>query len=358
LEYRLLNDCQHFKNQEALVMLLAFLLAFSFTFSSSASMQARNVIEGRVSTSDGRAISSARITLQNDAYSNVGSGYTDAAGRFRFVNISNGNYNVILEPGPGTPDFERQIQQVQAQAFNSRRSGGGEIFRVDFVIKPRASSNPALHNSGVDTNVIVFHQDIPENARKEYDHGIKQIEKGDVSSATQSLQKAIAIFPDYYDALELLGTQYVKRQDYNAAKPLLSKAVAINRDGWRGFYSLGIAQMETKEPSEGIKSLKRAAELNPGSPNVNMRLGMVLMQNAATRAEAIQSFEKVTRLAKDSVPPAFFYLGVLYGKSERYGEAAAALEHFLHIYPQAGEQDKLKQIIAQYRQKSKEQKIK
>jgi tetratricopeptide (TPR) repeat protein len=338
--------------------MLFFLFVFSIAFPSSASTQARNTIEGRVSTSDGRSISNARITLQNDSYSTVGSSYTDAAGRFRFMNISNGNYNVIIEPGPGTPDFERQLQRVQAQAFNSRRSGGGEVFRVDFVIKPRAPSNTVLHNSGVDPNVIVFHQDIPENARKEYDHGIKSIEKGDVNNALQSLQKAIAIFPNYYDALELLGTQYVKRQDYNAAKPLLIKAVVINRDGWRGFYSLGIAQMETKELSEGVKSLKRAAELNPESPNVNMRLGMVLMQNAETRAEAIQSFEKVTHLAKDSVPPAFFYLGVLYGKSERYGEAADALEHFLHIYPQAGEQDKLKQMIARYRQQSREQKKK
>lgn len=337
-------------------MLLAFLLAFSIAFPSSASLQARNTIDGRVSTSDGRSISNARITLQNDSYSNVGSSYTDAAGRFRFMNIANGNYNVILEPGPGTPDFERQSQWVQAQAFNSRRSGGGEVFRVDFVIKPRASSNPVLHNSGVDPNVIVFHQDIPENARKEYGRGIKQIEKGDVNSATQSLKKAIEIFPNYYDALELLGTQFVKSKDYNSAKPLLIKAVEINRDGWRGFYSLGIAQMETKEPSEGIKSLKRAAELNPESPNVNMRLGMAIAPYDSARAEAIHSFERVTQLAKDSVPLAYFYLGVLYGKSERYGEAADTLEHFLHIYPQAGEQDKLKQIIAQYRQKSKEQK--
>src|SRR5262249_1135068 len=147
----------------ALAMLLVFLLAFSFAFPPSASMQARNTIEGRVSTSDGRAVSNAQVTLQNDAYSPIGSAYTDAAGRFRFMNLISGNYTVVVEAGSGTVDFERQSQRVEARAFNERPGGGGgEVFRADFVVKPRNLSGPV----GSSSNALVFHQEIPENARK------------------------------------------------------------------------------------------------------------------------------------------------------------------------------------------------
>jgi len=335
-------------------MLFALLLAFSFTFSQPPSLQAHNTIEGRVTTADNRPVTNAQVTLQNEGYSPVGSALTDATGRFRFMNLRSGNYTVVVEPG--TNDFERQSQRVEAQAFNERRrGGGGEVFRVDFVVKPRRSPNPVDHRAGVDPNTVIFHQEIPENARKEYERGLKSVEKGDSNSATQALKRALDLFPDYYDALELLGTEYVKRKDYNAALPLLTKAVEINRDGWRGFYSLGIVQMETNQRAEGIKSLRRAVELNPDSANTNMRLGMALAPDGNSRAEAIQAFERVTKTAKEIVPEAYFYLGALYSKNGQYKEAAEALETFLKVYPQTPEKDNIRKMIEQLRQKAKEQ---
>lgn len=333
-------------------MLLFFLLVFSIAFPSSASMQARNTIEGRVTTSDGRAVSNAQVTLQNDAYSPVGSGYTDAAGRFRFFNLVSGNYVIVIEAGTGTVDFERQSQRVEARAFNERPGGGGgEVFRADFVVKPRNISGPV----GSSSNALVFHQDIPENAKKEFERGMKSFEKNDFNGAAQALKKAIEIFPDYYDALEVLGTEYVKHNDYNSALPLLEKAVAVNKDGWRGFYSLGIAQLEMKQRGEGIKSLKRAAELNPESPNVNMRLGMALAVDDDARAEAIQAFERVRKSAKDSIPNVYFYLGALYSRNNQYKEASDAWETFLKLYPQTPEKENIKKMIEQFRQKAKAQ---
>src|SRR5262249_20634295 len=160
--------------------------------------------------------------------------------------------------------------------------------------------------------------EVPEGARKEYERGLKSVEKGDLNGAAQALKKALEIFPDYYDALEVLGTEYVKHNDYNTALPLLEKAVGINKDGWRGFYSLGIAQLEMKQRDEGIKSLKRAVELNPDSANTNMRLGMALAPDDSVRAEAVRAFEKVTKTAKENIPEAYFYLGALYAKNNQY----------------------------------------
>jgi uncharacterized protein HemY len=66
----------------------------------------------------------------------------------------------------------------------------------------------------------------------------------------------------------------------------------------------------------------------------------------------VLAFERVTQIAKDAVPEAYFYLGSLYSKNNQNKEAADALEHFLRLDPQTGDKDKLKKVIEQLRQKA------
>jgi cytochrome c-type biogenesis protein CcmH/NrfG len=306
--------------------------------------QGRTTIEGRVTTSDGRPFPEIRVFLQNEVYSPVKTAYTDNSGRYRFDAIPAGVYYVQAEPG-GT-DYERVSQRVDAVGV-IRRGGtaSGELFHVDIVLKPRRVT-------GSDTKGVVFYQAVPDAAKKEYQNGVRSLETASVENATGSLKRALEIFPDYYDALELLGTEYVRRQEYQAALPLLTRAVGLNKNGWRGFYSLGIAQVESNKRSEAIQSLRRAVELNPTSPNTNMWLGIALAQGNDTRAEAIRALKKVTQLSKDGVPKVYFYLAALYMKDNQYREAADALESFLRADPAAGDQDKIKEKIKELRKKA------
>jgi tetratricopeptide (TPR) repeat protein len=272
-------------------------------------------------------------------------------GRFRFRNLRSGNYYILAEPGVN--DYERQTQRVEVRPFNERRGGGGEVFRVDIVMKAREAAKASKPNLSTATKGVIFYQSVPDVAKKEYLSAVKLLDKGSFDMAVASLNRAIGVFPDYYDALELLGNEYVKRNEYKSALPVLSRAVEINKDGWRGFYALGIAQYELNQREDGIRSLKRAVELNPDSANTNMWLGIALAQNSETRSEAIETLKKVTQLAGNSIPAAYFYLGGLYGKTNQYSEAAKAFEDFLKAAPEAGEREKIKQLIEEYRKKAK-----
>jgi tetratricopeptide (TPR) repeat protein len=313
-------------------------------------VQSRNTLEGRVTSSSGRPLSDIRIMLKNGSYSEIASGLTDGSGRFRFLNLDSGNYYVEVEPG--ATEYERQTARIAVIPFK-QLPGRGEIFRLDIVLSPRKSSNTLY---GPTSNAVVFHQDIPEVAKKEYEHGMKSLDRGAFDGAAQSFKKAIELFPDYYDALERLGTEYVVRDDAKSALPLLMRAVEINKDGWRGFYSLGIAHYKFNHQAESVKALHRAVELNPDSPNANMWLGMVLATDPAMRANAIQSLERAMKIAKEPLPgQAYYYLGGLYLKNGQYKEAADAFDTLLKLSPDIGEKDKIKQMITQLRQKAKEQ---
>src|SRR5205085_335122 len=146
-----------------------------------------------------------------------------------------------------------------------------------------------------------------------------------------SFKLALEAFSDYYDALEQLGNLYVEQRDYQSAEPVLTHALEVNKSGWRAHYALGIALYNLNRPGDAVVSLKRAIELNGDSANAYMWLGIVLAKNADSRTDAIKAFERVTQIAKDSVPQAYFYLGSLYSKNNQNKEAADALEHFLRL---------------------------
>jgi tetratricopeptide (TPR) repeat protein len=333
-------------------MLISLFFSIIFAISPLFAFQSVNSIEGRVTGPDNRPLQNVRVLLQDDSYAQIQMAYTDGAGRFRFQGIPRGIYNIQVEPGQY--NYDRQSARLDVNPISGRRagvagsSGGGEIFRQDFVLR---SSNPI--NPDRDPAGSVFAQAVPETARKEYANAVKSLDKSDFDVAAQSLKQAITLFPDYYDALELLGTEYVKHRDYQAALPVLSHAVEVNDKGWRGYYSLGVAYSELKQPAESVKALKRATELNPGSTNAYMRLGIELAKSAQSIPEAIVALKKVTQLAGNSIPEAYLYLGALYNKTNQYSEAAKAFEDFLKAAPDAGEKEKIKQIIKDMREKAK-----
>ena len=337
-------------------MLITLFVSIAITvgqfFATAPPVQTRIEIEGRVMSSSGRPLSDMRVMLKSGSYSELASSLTDASGRFRFMNLGSGSYYIEVEPG--ATEYERQTVRIMAQPFREQ-AGHSEIFHQDIVLVPRRSNN-TLFGPINSSDAVVFRQDVPEAAKKEYEQAIKNFEKRSVDSAVQSLKRALELFPDYYDAMERLGSEYVSHDDAKSALPLLTRAVEINRDGWHAFYFLGIAQYKANHQGESVASLRRAVELKPDSPNTNMWLGMVLATDPSMLSNAIQSLEKAVKMAKDPLPgQAYYYLGGLYSKNKQYKEAAEAFEILLRVSPEIGDKDKIKNMIAQLRQKAKEQ---
>ena len=202
---------------------------------------------------------------------------------------------------------------------------------------------------GADT--VIFVQDVPRAAKEAYQQGEQSMKRNDLKTAELNLTHAVELFPDYYDALELLGSEYVKHDYFDAAAPLLAHAVEINKNAWHSFYGLGVSLIELGRRNEGLDALRRAEMLNPKSINVSMRLGLELAKDERYTDEAIRLLSNVTQMAGKRLPDAYLALASLRSKNKQYREAADALDEYLRASPTNEQRDDIKRKIQDLRQK-------
>jgi tetratricopeptide (TPR) repeat protein len=297
----------------------------------------------------------------SETYSQLAMDYTDGSGRYRFKNLSSGSYYIQVDPA-GT-EYERQMQRIDVNPLDLSGRGGAEAFHVDFALKP-----PKPGGSGAKANLkgVAFYQPVPEAAKAQYEKGVKAIDAGKDDESVAALKEAIAAYPDYYDALTLLGTEYVNHQDFESAVPILKHAVEVNKKGAPAFYALGVALIGAGQREDGINALKSAVAFNPDSVNANMRLGLELANDEQKHSkagddtqakldctEAIKALKNVTRVAGKDEPRAYILLARLYSKYGQYKEAADALDGYLKADSKSDQRDAIQKKAEEFRQKAK-----
>ena len=334
---------------------ISFALALTFGMILPGGLiQGRNSIEGRITTPENKSLDNVRVFLLNDSYGQRAQTYTNGSGRYQFSGLGPGNYYVQVEPA-GT-GYERQTQRVEVNPYDPLGSGGSEIFRLDIVLQPEKSRQSGNMNGDAPPGAVnvIFVQNIPPAAREAFNLGAESLKKDDLKTAEVQLIQAIKLFPDYYDALELLGTEYVKHAFYDSAVPLLAHSVEVNRNAWHSYYGLGVSLLELGKRQEGIEALRHAVSLNPKSINAAMRLGLELAKEDQYTDEAIKLFSNVTQMAGKQLPEAYLALASLHSKNKQYREAAKALEDYLHTSPTAAQRENIKHKIEELRQKEKQ----
>ena len=171
-----------------------------------------------------------------------------------------------------------------------------------------------------------------------------------------SLKKALEIFPNYYLALDRLGTEYAARGGqsrgiFEAAQVLLRRALEINPRSFSSAFGLGLSQHHLGHVDQAVESFERAVRLYDKSVNAHLWLGVALKKaGRLTQAEA--ALKRADRLGEGKVAEAHMRLAEIYSEQKRYAEAAAELELFLKHQKDARDAEKIRQLIAQLRAKA------
>ena len=300
-----------------------------------------NTISGHVSNDQRMPLADLRVELLNEVDSVIRTVKTDGSGLFVFRKLSDGTFQVRVQTS-GT-NYVSQTKRVDL----ARPHGFGAAFEeLDFVL---ATNNKAGNTTKPG---VVFVQEVPESARKQFQKASDLVVKSNRrQEALVALKSAIELFPQYFDALEMLGTEQVKDREYEAAIPALTKALQINSRAYASAFALGVAQYNLKQLEPAIESFRRAVLLNEKSINANLWLGIALRQTSRPD-EAEPYLKRADVLADSKLPDAHWQLALLYNQLKRYKEAADELETFLKVQPDTRDVELIKKLIQRFRQQS------
>jgi hypothetical protein len=308
-----------------------------------------NSIGGHVFGVDRRPLRDIHVELLDDLSRTLTRTRTDSSGRYTFFGLSSGRFKVRVMP-LGT-DYEEQEQEVEIVTF-TRTIGEPRVLGVsreqkDFYLRPR-------RGTGLDSALgAVFVQEVPGPAKKLYDAALEDLEHKRTKEAYASLKAALEIFPNYFDALERLGTEYVKAGHYDAAEVLLTLALKVNPRAFRSHHGLALAMYARQRYPEALTSVEKAIEIYAFAPE-SLLLSGALLRQARRYPEAEKRLLKANELGGGLVPDVHWELALLYGNGlARYKEAAKELKLYLKARPDHKDTENIRKLIAEFEEKAK-----
>jgi tetratricopeptide (TPR) repeat protein len=312
--------------------------------------QGRNSISGLVFGESRHPLADTYVQLLDELGTTINQTRTNGSGRYAFYGLSDGRFKIRVFP-IGT-DYMEQIQEVILSPVSAIPGSGADNQQIDFYLRLRAGANAGPFA----VPGAIFAQEVPDEARKFFERGINELREKKEKEGFENLKKALDVFPNYFLALDRLGTEYAARGNANpayfeAARILLTKAIEINPRSYSSMFGLGFTQYHQGMFNEAVENMERAIGVYNKSANGYLWLG-IAQKRAGKLVQAEASLKKANELSKGKQPDVHWQLAGLYNDQKRYAEAAAELELFLKNKSDARDADKIKQLISQLKQKA------
>jgi tetratricopeptide (TPR) repeat protein len=303
-----------------------------------------NSISGQVWDPYNQPVVNISVELQNELSMTVARQRTASGGRFVFSNVATGTYKVkILTTGTN------YLEQFQDASVNTNGGIGSDNVYLDIHLKfdPRKID---IGNAGGAVEPVFVQEGIANEARESFKKGVKLLADKD-DAGLKELEKAVKVSPDYYEALNRLGEEYVRRKKYVESLPFLVKAIDVNRRSFSGFFNLAFACFQLNQKDEAVKAAKAAAIIKPDSISAQLLFGTIL-RTYGDYKEAEKTLLKAKKLTRQiPVAEVHWQLALLYNKTNRNKEAAAELEEFLKIEPNSSDKKEIQELINKLKKK-------
>ena len=287
----------------SLLSLLCLVATLSLAQNASApGFGADGGLQVRVTWQNGQPVQqSVHIQLVNAASVTVADGYTDGQGRGAFAAVRPGRYHVQVD-GSG-------INPVGLDVTIYPNEG----VQVEYIrVTPREDSQNASHSGGL---ISAAEFNVPEKAKTEFAKALEAVDKGDLPTAIQRLEKAVQIYPGYSLAWNDLGVVRMKSGDKVGAKAAWEKAVSINDKLGPAYLNLARLSMADNQTEDAEKLVQKALASDPDNAQALLLLATAEAMNDEW-PEALKNAQRV-HLAPDH---------------KRYSDAhRIAAQAFLHL---------------------------
>lgn len=279
---------------------------------SAAYAQGSHSLQGKVGLPNGvQPANPVKVTLLLNG-ARVFETFTDLSGRFSFSGLRRGRYQIVAE-GDGRT-FETTTAYAEISAFGS----APQIFTQNVQLRLKAGATVPRANT---VSADEFEPDLPAQAKKEYEKGMKRADDNQPEKAIKHFKVAIDTYPAFYSAHTAMADQLAKLQQFGEAVEVYQKAITLKPKRFEGHVGLGVVYVKQKRYDEAVAPLRQAIELDKRSSTPYLFLGFAEMMTGEY-APAEQNLLRAYEIDKPTI--AHIYLANLY---ELRGEPEKAVEH-------------------------------
>ena len=238
-------------------------------------------------------------------------------GKFRFDGLTGDTYRLIVT----ARGFQTATQVVEMGWLITHYP---TIYLVPLVKKRSASSASPAETT---TDLAA-----PKKARKEYEKGSAALESGDLESARNHLEKAVAEDLCYARAQTALGVTLNMQHQFAAAESAFNKSIKCDGAYLEAYLQLALLLKTQKKYKECEAALQQGLRRFPSEWRIHFQLGNA--KDAAGDYEtAEQEFLKAQSLNAELPPESHLRLAEVYLNWKKYDKAYAEMETYLRVDP-------------------------
>lgn len=292
-------------------------------------------IQGQVSLPEGRPAARVLVTIMVRGGS-PRQAYTTEQGRFEFPNMEEGGYILSARSLSDSRLISEPLETDTSRTATSNLT-------VNLVLREASSVNekrkPGL--IGVDE----AEQKIPKEARKAFKEALKFKDDHDTGKALEKFNRAIELFPEYFQARAQRGDLYISQGKLVEAAADFDRALEANSRYAPALRGSGYCKLEKQEFAAAAKDFEHSLSAEPDNASAYLLLGIAnfeLNQNEGSR----QALKRALVLGAIR---AHIYLGNLYAREHQYQQAADELLLYLKAEPTASDAAQVRAVEAQWR---------
>jgi tetratricopeptide (TPR) repeat protein len=270
------------------------------------------------------------IVLNNAGGLTAGRQYVGVGGRYQFINLAAGQYEVVVLLDH--EEVARQRVEILPGPSQERiRQDINLVWKPDASAKPGSISAADVYKRSAN-NEKLFVRAKEATDQKRYDDSIT------------TLQELVTADPHDFQAWAELGTIYLFKQNYDESEKAYVKSVTERPTFFLGQMNLGRLRSLRKNFAGAIDPLTAAVNIQPTSADANYYLGEAYLQ-IKKGSKAVGYLNEALKLDPIGKADAHLHLAALYNAVGMKDKAAIEYEEFLKKKPDYHDSKKLKEYI-------------
>jgi tetratricopeptide (TPR) repeat protein len=277
-------------------------------------------IRGRVTLPSGFGVEGyARITLRNQT-SILSTLYTNSSGEFQIRNLSEGIYFVEAEIRDS--NFESAARRVEL----------GRGLMADIALELKEKKDPTGERKGKVVSAAELRQSVPSAAKKQYELGLKFVNKSDFQQAANHFQEALSIYPEYLAARNDLGAQYLKLKRIDEAEKQFEIVLSNDPKNFNAKFNMGLVEMERRHYTQAISLLNEAVAIDSTRPVARLWIGIAKLELGDLEVAETELTRSLIMGGAECVA-AHYHLARIFLNRGDLNEAARSVNSYIQMAP-------------------------